>query len=261
MAAGGHSCHRATPCSAPWHPTPPAAPYSSLPRLQPHPSKRMRSPTGTPSGGSMGSTWSCVSLEAHSTCRGQEAQGAQGPGLVSSRPGAGSRGLRRRGSGTRRRGTAPATHSHGNTRPQRRCSRGAGAGAQAQQARRGAGAAGAHHAVRHDVPHLGGLEVAHHRHAPPPHALLRHKLDQAADHLARRFLPQVNLLKVERVGVGVAPHLRRRGAEQRERVSGCGGERRASSDLGWVLAGVGRGAARGAALRAGGRRPAYGCSR
>jgi hypothetical protein len=44
----------------------------------------------------------------------------------------------------------------------------------------------AHHAIRHDVPHLGWLEVAAHHHAPVLHLLLGHKLDQPADHLRRR---------------------------------------------------------------------------
>lgn len=46
--------------------------------------------------------------------------------------------------------------------------------------------------------------------SPPPHLHLLHghKLDQAADHLARLPLPKVNLLQVQRVGVGVAVHLR-----------------------------------------------------
>lgn len=46
--------------------------------------------------------------------------------------------------------------------------------------------------------------------SPPPHLHLlhRHKLDQATDHLARLPLPKVNLLQVQRVGIGVAVYLR-----------------------------------------------------
>ena len=41
------------------------------------PSKVTRSPMAAPSGGLMGSTWSCVALDAHSTCPPMHAHGRQ----------------------------------------------------------------------------------------------------------------------------------------------------------------------------------------
>jgi hypothetical protein len=48
-----------------------------------------------------------------------------------------------------------------------------------------AGGRATHHAIAHHLPHLGGLQVAHHQHAPALHLLHWHKLDQAADDLQR----------------------------------------------------------------------------
>lgn len=70
------------------------------------------------------------------------------------------------------------------------------------------GLSGTHHAVAHDLAHLGGLEVAAHQHAAVQHLVLGHELDQAGDDLPRLALAAVNLLQVQRVGVGVLADLR-----------------------------------------------------
>mmetsp|Transcript_26757 Transcript_26757/g.68146 ORF Transcript_26757/g.68146 Transcript_26757/m.68146 type:complete len:342 (+) Transcript_26757:703-1728(+) len=66
---------------------------------------------------------------------------------------------------------------------------------------------GQHHGLALHAAHGRGLQVAQHAHAPPLHLRLRDVLDQPAHHLARRVLAHVNLLHVQRVGVGVAPRL------------------------------------------------------
>lgn len=48
---------------------------------------------------------------------------------------------------------------------------------------------GAHHAVRHDVAHLGGLEICHHHDFAILHLFEGHKFDEAADNLRPNSLP------------------------------------------------------------------------
>lgn len=173
------------PAGPPPRPSPlPRPPRPACPTPGPHPSNVMRSPTGTPSGGLMGSTWSCASLEAHSTC-GPVGGGGQ-CGVARPEPGFTSRGIARRcgrhgrlQAATRREGAEAAG---GGVRVTCRQSRTRPAWRRSQPKHRPR----THHAIRHHFPHLGGLEVADHHHAPPLHLLLRHKLDQPADHLQGR---------------------------------------------------------------------------